>query len=206
VSAFDLALTGQRCWLVDSGGNRRRLPGPRWLAQADRADASLLARCAGPTVDVGCGPGRMVAALAARGVVALGVDISPLAVRLTVQRGAVALRRNVFDRLPGEGRWRHVLLADTNIGIGGNPVDLLDRCAELVVPGGTVLVELDPAVTGVRRCVATVEHDGHHGEPFHWATVGPDAVESLAAAVGLTVTGTWRRAGRSFAELRTGRT
>lgn len=202
MSGFDVALAGERCWLVDSGGTRQPLPGLRWRAEPDRADASMLARCTGPTVDVGCGPGRLAAALSAAGVVALGVDTSPLAVRLTVDRGAIALRRNVFDRLPGEGRWRHVLLADTNIGIGGNPVDLLDRCAELVGPGGTVLVELDPAASGVRRCVAVVEHATGRGEPFRWAVVGADAVDGLAAAVGLTVTHSWRCDGRAFAELR----
>ena len=32
------------------------------------------------------------------------------------------LRRDLFAPLPGEGRWHHVLLADGNIGIGGDPV------------------------------------------------------------------------------------
>ena len=39
----------------------------RWCAQADAADLSVLRRCEGAVLDVGCGPGRLVAALAARG-------------------------------------------------------------------------------------------------------------------------------------------
>jgi len=43
----------------------------------------------------------------------------------------------------GGGRWAHVLLADGNVGIGGDVVALLRRCAELVRPGGTVVVEVE---------------------------------------------------------------
>lgn len=201
MNAFDIGLAGRPCWLTGCDGGRLRLPVMRWRAEPDRADTTLLDRCTGPTVDVGCGPGRLAAALTGRGVVALGVDTSRLAVQLTRQRGAAALRRTVFERLPGEGRWQHVLLADGNIGIGGNPVDLLARCAELIGPAGTILVEADPRTVGVRRCLATVEHDGGRSEPFRWAVVGADAVPALATATRLAVQARWRRDGRAFAEL-----
>ena len=51
----------------------------------------------------------------------------PEAVAQTPDRGVAAIRRNVFDALPGEGRWRTALLADGNIGIGGDPAALLRR-------------------------------------------------------------------------------
>jgi hypothetical protein len=38
-------------------------------------------------------------------------------VRLTTQVGDAAVRRSVFDRIPGEGLWDAVLLADGNVGI-----------------------------------------------------------------------------------------
>ena len=76
---------------------------------------------AGPVLDVGCGPGRFVIGLAQRGTVALGVDPAPAAVALCRSRGAPVLQKSVFDPLPGQGRWRTVLLADGNIGIGGDP-------------------------------------------------------------------------------------
>nr|WP_246122422.1 class I SAM-dependent methyltransferase [Actinoallomurus bryophytorum] len=41
----------------------------------------MLKHCHGPTIDLGCGPGRLVQALTARGVRALGIDTSPWAVR-----------------------------------------------------------------------------------------------------------------------------
>ncbi|EWM14177.1 methyltransferase type 12 [Kutzneria sp. 744] len=115
---FDPGLLGEHCWLECANGERVMLPVTRWQ-ELDSSDELLLAACLGPTLDVGCGPGRLVEALTRRGVIALGVDVSPVAVDLTQARGAPALCRDVFDRIPGEGRWRHVLLADGNIGIGG---------------------------------------------------------------------------------------
>ena len=94
---------------------------------------------------------------------------------MTRRRGGVALRRDVFDPLPGEGRWSHVLLVDGNIGIGGDPGVLLRRCAGLLRRGGTVLVEVDPpgawAVARARvRRPATAR--AGRGPVFRWARVG----------------------------------
>ena len=54
------------------------------------------------------------------------------------------VRRDVFARVPGEGRRGHVLVADGNVGIGGDPAMLLARAAPLLSVG-TRLVEIDPA-------------------------------------------------------------
>ncbi|MGH3899265.1 MAG: methionine biosynthesis protein MetW [Pseudonocardiaceae bacterium] len=128
-AVFDAALAGRPARLI--GDDRRILAvaSQRWLAPADSEDGWLLDRCTGPTVDLGCGPGRLVAELAGRGVAALGVDHSHCAVRQCHSRGVLVLRRDVFAPLPGERRWHHVLLADGNIGIGGDPARLLRRAA-----------------------------------------------------------------------------
>lgn len=81
----------------------------------------MLAHCVGTTLDIGCGPGRMSQALAARGACVLGIDVVPEAVTLTRARGASALVCDVFAPVLGEGRWDTALLADGNIGIGGGP-------------------------------------------------------------------------------------
>ena len=103
----------------------------------------------GPTIDLGCGPGRLVADLVQRGVPALGVDQSATAVGLARRSGAPALRRDVFEPLPGTGRWQTVLLADGNVGLGGDPRRVLRRAGELLRAGGRCVAEFDSVTTGV---------------------------------------------------------
>jgi SAM-dependent methyltransferase len=171
---------------------------PRWCGQPDAADEELLRHCHGPVLDVGCGPGRLTVALTDRGVPALGVDISGAAVALVRRAGAPALRRSVFDPLPGLGRWATVLLADGNIGIGGQPVRLLRRCAQLLAPDGQILIEAEPANID-EQVTAWLEHpDGRRGPLFPWARMGTDALLCAAAAAGLDVVGQWRHANRAF--------
>ncbi|SCD49201.1 Methyltransferase domain-containing protein, partial [Streptomyces sp. DvalAA-14] len=119
----------------------------RWCARPDAADLTVLDRCRGAVLDVGCGPGRLVASLAERGRLALGVDVSAEAVRRTREAGGSALVRSVFEALPREGRWRTALLMDGNIGIGGDPAALLTRMAAVVDPAGALIVETAPPGT-----------------------------------------------------------
>jgi SAM-dependent methyltransferase len=201
-TAFEPGLLGRRCWLELATGERVSLPIARWRAAPEPGDELLLAHCTGPTMDVGCGPGRLTAALAARGVAALGVDVSEVAVRLTVAAGATAIRRDVFDRQPGEGRWHHVLLADGNIGIGGDPAALLRRIRNLLRPKGTALVELDPPGRGLRRGpVRVATEEPGEGRWFPWAWLGTDAVARVAASAGLATAWVRESDNRHFAEL-----
>jgi SAM-dependent methyltransferase len=181
VTDFDVAMLATTCWLELATGERITLPVDRWRAAPDPSDEMMLAHCSGPTLDIGCGPGRLAGSLAKRGVPVLGVDTSPVAIRMTLARGAVALHRNVFDHIPGEGRWRSVLLADGNVGIGGDPVRLLRRVRELMSPTGNVLIEVDPPGEGVRHRPVRLNGTGSW---FPWAWLGAEAVETTARAAG----------------------
>ena len=160
----------------------------RWTGAVDATDQTLLLeRCRARTLDIGCGPGRLVAGLAMLEVPALGIDVSHEAVRQTRQRGALAIRRNVFAPVPGEGRWDCALLADGNIGIGGRPVRLLGRVRQIVRPGGRVVVELDAAGTDVVHHRWRLRVAGRVTPVFDWAVVGLDAIERLAVTTGFVV-------------------
>jgi SAM-dependent methyltransferase len=192
---FDQALQGHPSWLDLAGTGPRELSVARWQADAEGGDAVLLDACSGPTLDVGCGPGRLVAALLARGIQALGVDVSPVAIRRTTERGGVAIRRDVFDLLPGEGRWHHVLLADGNIGIGGDPAALLRRTRQLLRPSGTVIVEVEQPGSGLTTGQARVRTGGDLGQWFPWAWSDAESVP----ADGFFLLWQTERAGRWFA-------
>lgn len=202
------ASAGLPCWVRDATGTRRALPLDRWMggasaSLADRiADRVMLAGCHGATVDLGCGPGRLTAALVSAGVNALGVDSSVTAVQLTIRRGGVALHSDIFAPLPRSGNWDRVLLADGNIGIGGDPAALLRRVRALCAPGGRVLIEVDPPGAGSRVEPLRLRSGRAVGEWFTWAHVSADAAGALAAACAATVTELWEEAGRWFVALR----
>jgi SAM-dependent methyltransferase len=176
----------------------------RWHGPLTAGDRLVLADIEGPVLDIGCGPGRIVAGLALQGVVALGVDPAPGAVALARARGCPVLQRSVFEPLPGEGRWASVLLFDGNLGIGGDPVRLLRRCRALARRGGAVIVEVEAAGTGWRTCRARLERAGEVSTWFAWSVVGADAVAGLAERAGLELGSLEHADGRCFAHLSTG--
>jgi SAM-dependent methyltransferase len=171
----------------------------RWLAPADAVDLDALDRAVGLALDVGCGPGRLVAALASRDCLALGIDIAPTAVAMTRERGLNALRCNVFAHVPGEGRWSTVVLLDGNIGIGGDPLALLRRVCKLLAPGGRVIVEAHPECSvDDRQRVRFVVSDQVVGPAFPWAYVGSEAVVDYSRTTGFRTIERWTNGGRAF--------
>jgi SAM-dependent methyltransferase len=183
------------------GGEVVALPIGRWHGPVPIEERQILAWARSPILDIGCGPGRHVAALVSAGQVALGIDVSAAAVSEATRRGAPAVRMSVFDDVPSAGRWATALLFDGNIGIGGEPDALLARVHQLVAPGGAALVELDAPDLPAGRFRAYVEHAGRVGPSFPWARVGPAQINELAAGSGFGVAELRSEAGRWFARL-----
>ncbi|MFK4693718.1 class I SAM-dependent methyltransferase [Streptomyces pristinaespiralis] len=176
----------------------------RWCAEPDAADRTVLSHSHGAVLDIGCGPGRLVAALAARGRTALGIDISPEAVARTIRVGGSALHRSVFDPLPREGHWDTALLIDGNTGIGGDPRALLSRVSELVRPGGLLIAEAAPLDVDERTVVQVFDGTSKEGSAFPWARVGTEALLRHGRAVGWEREEVWRAGGRRFVAMRRG--
>jgi len=185
-------------------GRLEPLPLDRWLPPADAVDEAVLAEVDAPVLDLGCGPGRHLAALRRRGRRGLGVDLSPVAVELARGRGASAISGSLWASVPGAGSWRTVLLLDGNIGIGGDPRALLARVAGLLRPDGRILAEVDPPGAPTHRVRIRLEAPGVVSEWFRWARVGADGAAAVAARAGLLVAATREFDGRTFVTLRRG--
>src|SRR6201986_553683 len=198
---YEAALAGSAQAEVEhSDGTRVPLAVDRWLEPAP-GDTSLIDRCTGATLDVGSGPGRLTVALAERGLPALGIDVTPYAVQIAQSSGAFAMLRDVFGRVPGTGRWRTVLLADGNIGIGGDPAALLRRVGDLLAPDGRALVEVQAPGVPLRTDQVRLRREGAAGDWFPWAYVGADQIGDLARSAGLVLRETWTAGSRWFAAL-----
>jgi len=180
-----------------------RIDVERFLAPADHGDIEAIAHIHGPVLDIGCGPGRIVKAAIGSGHLTLGIDVSSVAIGIARDQGLPVLRRSVFEPIPAEGRWATALLFDGNIGIGGDPVALLERCAQLVLDEGRgrILVETHPdpehhtTISGI-----IVDEFERESLPFPWAEVGVVALRSCAAAAGLILVREWFCGSRAFAE------
>lgn len=200
LDAVDLAAPVRDLVLESSDGSRSPLPLARWLGHATSEEEEVLAAARPWALDIGCGPGRHVAALTARGVPALGVDCVAGAVQLARARGAGVLEQSIFDPLP-VAAWGSALLLDGNIGIGGDPAALLRRVAELLLHCGSALVELAPPGIPVSAPCVRV-HDGVRAGPwFAWGQVGVNGIPELAARTGFDVARTWSAGARWFSEL-----
>jgi SAM-dependent methyltransferase len=183
-------------------GRLEPLPLDRWVAPADAVDTAILADVGAPVLDLGCGPGRHLAALRELGKRGVGLDLSPVAVQLARGRGADAILGSLWA--PVAGTWRTILLLDGNIGIGGSPVALLRRAGELLAPNGRILVEVDPPGAPTTRLRIRIEASSLVSEWFRWARVGADGLAEVAARAGMQVETTRWLSGRNFATLRRG--
>ena len=174
-------------------------PASRWFDEAEPAELRALARVVGPVLDIGCGPGRHVAALAERGIPALGIDITAQALSHARARSVPVLQRCVFAPVPGTGRWSTALLLDGNLGIGGDPVRLLRRVRELLANDGMALVEVEPPGAGLAPCRVRFEIAGVAGPWFDWIAIDALGLESVCTDAHLRVHECWCDDDRWFA-------
>jgi SAM-dependent methyltransferase len=203
IEHYERALHGHPVRVELEDGTRIALAADLW-SRPRPGDDSVIQRCTGPTLDVGCGSGRITEALADAGVAALGIDISLQAILLTRRRGSRALVQDVFARTPALGIWQHVLLMDGNIGIGGDAVALLARCRELLCADGTLLVEVQAPGSGIRHLLVRLVHAKQTSRPFRWLTTDANGIKVTAARVGLVLIDEWAERGRWFVELGVG--
>ncbi|WP_220451148.1 DUF480 domain-containing protein [Nocardioides dongkuii] len=159
-------------------------PFERWLL--DRVAAHATGADGGPVVEVGCGPGRVTAYLAAAGVDARGLDLTP---EMVEQARALhpGVRYDVGDlrrlmRPENATGWRAVLAWYSLIHLAES--ELPDALAALVRPLDTDgwLVVAVQAGAGVRRMTSWFDAEV---PPLDFVQHDPAAVVALVEAAGL---------------------
>lgn len=106
----------------------------------------------GRVLDIGCGGGRHSLYVQQKGLRVLGVDISPLAIRVCRLRGLKNARvRSIAQLGPRIGKFDTVLMLGNGFGLFGNPSrarTLLRRFLTITNPKGRIIAEsLDPYKT-----------------------------------------------------------
>lgn len=103
----------------------------------------------GRTLDIGCGAGRVALHLQHKGLEAIGIDVSPLAVKVCRQRGLKKVRcMSLTELSPRLGTFDTLVLFGNGFGLVENPRRarwLLRRWCGLTSPRARILAEsLDP--------------------------------------------------------------
>lgn len=110
---------------------------------------AVLARSPRSVLDVGCGEGWLVRALAARGITALGVDVVPELVEQARRGGAGEFRVASYEAISAGELDVSVDVVVANFSlIGRESVDaLIGRTPSLLIPSGALIIQtLHPVV------------------------------------------------------------
>jgi SAM-dependent methyltransferase len=174
-------------WLRVASGRRLTHNLAAYFAPVTAQERALLDLVQGPVLDIGCGPARHARLLQSRGLTAIGLDRSLLALGLARSLG---LRHWVHadvrsGPLPPA---RTALLLDDNLGLAGTPAgagQLLHRLATACGPGGRLLLSGRAPRNGrLRPMVVRDEYRDRVGPWGRWLQASLPAVLHLAYPAG----------------------
>jgi 2-polyprenyl-3-methyl-5-hydroxy-6-metoxy-1,4-benzoquinol methylase len=110
----------------------------------------------GKVLDIGCGAGRVLLHIQEKGLEAVGIDISPLALELCRRRGAKDVRLMSISKLSRKaGIFDTIVMYGNNFGLFGNPKRakwLLKRFYGMTSPDALIIAEtIDPYKTTMKE-------------------------------------------------------
>lgn len=146
-------------------------PGPQLYFSAydewSEIDQLAVERARGRALDIGCGAGRHALYLQESGLEVVGVDNSPLAVRVCRERGLRQVELLSIQQISQRklGAFDTLLLLGNNFALLGKPEEMqrqLVRFKSLTRPGGQIILQnRNPYDTDV------VEHQEYQTRNFH---------------------------------------
>jgi SAM-dependent methyltransferase len=97
-------------------------------------------------VDVGCGPGNLFATLGGKPKALIGVDVSPVALRMAKDLGYTPLLADAHD-LPFVSGFADIVALNATLHHCTAMAPVLAEAARLVRPGGVLICDHDPQLT-----------------------------------------------------------
>ncbi len=127
-----------------------------------------IAHARGKVLDIGCGAGRCLLYLQKKGLDVIGIDNSPLAVKICRKRGAKKIREMGYTQISSAmGEFDTVIMLGGNFGISGNPRAVrvfLRKMYKIMPDDGRIIGEtLDPYQTTLPEHVENQRRNRKHG-------------------------------------------
>ena len=157
--------------------------------QPDSLEAALLTHVVGRCLDIGCGAGRILRYLSAKGCAVVGIDIDPPLIQLCPELGDSPVHVTSWEKMEPLGQFDSLLLLNRSIGIGGNLAGvkrLLARCAASASSRGVLLFDSYEVAgpTGVLERTLRHKYRGQYGEAFPWVYFCSEIANQLLAEAG----------------------
>ncbi|HVK03347.1 MAG TPA: class I SAM-dependent methyltransferase [Armatimonadaceae bacterium] len=152
---------------------------------ADKVRSVSNARNPGRALDVGCGDGRFLAALRARGWEVAGTETDPVAAELARGRTGATIYEDTLDALPGDaGPFDLVSLVHVLEHVPDPRATLAD-CLRLLHPGGKLLLALPNAASAEAALFGSAWY--HLDLPRHLWGFTPRSLTRLLEETGFRV-------------------
>lgn len=138
----------------------------------------------GSVLEIGCGPGLMLAAFAGRGWKALGIERNEEAATLARGAAGVEITAAPVEELPADRQFDLIVMFHVLEHIG-EPVTLLKECAKRLAPGGRVIVNVPNFASWQSRFAGPVWL--HLDVPRHLVHFTPQTLSATFEKAGLRV-------------------
>ena len=195
-------------------GNIQVYEHPKWyFTSFDEWEPHLrkaMERVRGRTLDIGCGAGRVALHLQQSGASVVGIDHSPMAIRICRERGLEDARVFSISRVSANtlGIFDSIVMTGNNFGLLGNPNRarwLLRRFYRMTTDQGRIIAETtDPYTTDDPIHLAYQERNRARGRMggqyrhreryrnlkgpwFDWLFASRDEMREIVAGTGWTV-------------------
>lgn len=132
---------GQKEWMKDWLAFVHRYPEfrERWEAVVGSLDGKIV-------VDIGCGPGNVLASLGVRPAMAIGVDVARGSLEMAAKVGYIPLLADAHH-LPLKSGIADIVMLNATLHHCVDMDRVLLECARLVKTGGTLVLDHDPQVS-----------------------------------------------------------